>query len=163
MCQWIRSALVHIMACRLFGARPLSKPILVIVNWTLRNKLNSNFNQNTKLFIHKDASENITCEMVAILSRERWGNGLSSNTSISYAPSVVLSDQCIGSIDGWYIPFHNSSELSKSYCKLHVLVILSSLVQNLVTWLPIKVAHTCKLDTIWVVYCLPIGNDSILF
>ena len=28
MCQWIRSALVKIMACRLFGAKPLSKPVL---------------------------------------------------------------------------------------------------------------------------------------
>ena len=26
--QWIGSALVHIMACRLFGAKPLSKPML---------------------------------------------------------------------------------------------------------------------------------------
>ena len=28
MRQWIRSALVQIMACRLFGAKPLSKPML---------------------------------------------------------------------------------------------------------------------------------------
>ena len=28
MCQWIRSALVQIMACRLFGTKPLSKPML---------------------------------------------------------------------------------------------------------------------------------------
>ena len=27
-CQWIGSALVHIMACRLFGAKTLSKPLL---------------------------------------------------------------------------------------------------------------------------------------
>ena len=27
MRQWIRSALLHIMACRLFGAKPLSKPM----------------------------------------------------------------------------------------------------------------------------------------
>ena len=27
-CQWIESALVQIMACRLFGAKPLSKPTL---------------------------------------------------------------------------------------------------------------------------------------
>ena len=58
-----------------------------IVNWTLRNKLQWNFNQNTKLFIHEDASENIfctkafihedasvniVCEMATILSRLRW-------------------------------------------------------------------------------------------
>ena len=28
MCQWIRSLLVQIMACRLFGTKPLSKPML---------------------------------------------------------------------------------------------------------------------------------------
>ena len=60
MCQWIRSALVQIMACRLFGAKPLSKPMLFIVNWTLRNKIGWNFNKNTKRFIHENASETIT-------------------------------------------------------------------------------------------------------
>ena len=30
------------------------------------------FHWNPKLFIHKNASENIICEMVAILSRGRW-------------------------------------------------------------------------------------------
>ena len=43
----------------------------VIVNWILRNKLQWNFNQNTKLFIHKIAFENIVTEMAAILSRGR--------------------------------------------------------------------------------------------
>ena len=52
MCQWIGSALVQIMACCLFD------------------------NQNTKLFIHENASENIVCEMAAILSRGRWVNSL---------------------------------------------------------------------------------------
>ena len=40
----------------------------LIVNWTLRNKLQWNFNQNTKIFIHENAPENIVCEMVAIFS-----------------------------------------------------------------------------------------------
>ena len=44
----------------------------VVVNWTLRNKFQWNLNQNTKLLIHKNASENIVCEMAAILSRGRW-------------------------------------------------------------------------------------------
>ena len=44
----------------------------VIVNWTLRNKLQWNLNQNTKLFIHQNASSNIVCEMAAILFRGRW-------------------------------------------------------------------------------------------
>ena len=36
------------------------------------NKLQWNFNQYTKLFIHNNAPENILCEMVAILSKGRW-------------------------------------------------------------------------------------------
>ena len=40
-----------------------------IVNWTLRNKLQWNKNQNTKLFIHENVSEIIVCEIAAILSR----------------------------------------------------------------------------------------------
>ena len=47
MRQWIGSALVQIMTCRLFGAKPSFKPMLGLVNWTLRNKLKWNFNQNT--------------------------------------------------------------------------------------------------------------------
>ena len=83
MRQWIGSGLVQIMACRLFGAKSLIinglapnahylNQCWVIGNWTLRNKLQWNFNQNKKLFIHENASENITCEIVAILSRGRW-------------------------------------------------------------------------------------------
>ena len=34
-------------------------------------------------------------------------------------------------------------------------------VRSLVKWLPVIVAHTCKLDTIWVVYISMIGNGSI--
>ena len=37
------------------------------------NKLQWIFNQNTKIFIHENISENILCEMVAILS----GGGVS--------------------------------------------------------------------------------------
>ena len=48
----------------------------VIVNWTLRNKLQWNFNQNTNLFIHKNIAENIVCEMAAILSMGTWVNSL---------------------------------------------------------------------------------------
>ena len=44
----------------------------VIANWNLANKLQWNFKQNTKLFIHENAPEKIFCEMVAILSRGRW-------------------------------------------------------------------------------------------
>ena len=46
----------------------------VIVNWTIRNKIQWNFNQNIKYVIHENVSENIICEMGPILSRGRWVN-----------------------------------------------------------------------------------------
>ena len=47
-----------------------------IVNWTLRNKIQWNLNRNSYVFIQENASENIVCEMAAILSRGRWVNTL---------------------------------------------------------------------------------------
>ena len=58
MRQWIGSILLQIMACRLFGAKPLSKPMLGYCQWILRNQLQWNFNWNTKFFIHENAYEN---------------------------------------------------------------------------------------------------------
>ena len=40
-----------------------------IVDWTLRNKLQWKFKQNSHIFIQENASENIVCKMAAILSR----------------------------------------------------------------------------------------------
>ena len=74
MRQWIRSALVQIiwLVAHSVPSRYLNQ-CCVIVDWALRNKLQWNYNQNTKLVIHENASENV-CEMTAILSRGRWVN-----------------------------------------------------------------------------------------
>ena len=71
MHQRIGSALVQIMACGLFGAKPVC---LVIVNWTIRNKIMWNFNQNSNIFIQENVFENSVCEMTVILSRVSWVN-----------------------------------------------------------------------------------------
>ena len=39
------------------------------VNWALGNKLQWNPNRDLNIFIQENASENIVCEMVSILSR----------------------------------------------------------------------------------------------
>ena len=39
-----------------------------IVNWSLRNKLQWNFNRNSYISIQENAFESVVCEMVAILS-----------------------------------------------------------------------------------------------
>ena len=52
----------------------------IIINSTLRNTLQWNFNQNTHFLIHKNSSENVVCEMAAILSRARRVNPWSGGT-----------------------------------------------------------------------------------
>ena len=76
MHQWIKSVLVQIMACRLFGAKPLSEPMLGYCQLNPLNKIQWIFNRNTNLFIHENASQNIVCQKAAILSRGRWVNSL---------------------------------------------------------------------------------------
>ena len=78
------------MACRLFGAKPLSNQCWAIINWTPRNKLQWNFNQNTKLFIHENACENIVCEMAAILSRGRWVSSLCHDFAVGQTEIFII-------------------------------------------------------------------------
>ena len=59
MRQWIGWALVQIMACRLFGVNPLSKPMLGIVSWA---HIHWNLIRNSKYFIGGNAFENVVCE-----------------------------------------------------------------------------------------------------
>ena len=40
-----------------------------IVDWTLRNKTQWQFNQNFNIFIHENAIEIVVCEMASILLR----------------------------------------------------------------------------------------------
>ena len=47
-----------------------------IANWTLKSKLQCNFNWNSNIFIEENIFKNIVCETVAILSRERWVDNL---------------------------------------------------------------------------------------
>ena len=57
------------MACRLVGAKPLSEPMMDIVYWTLRNKLQWNLNRNSNIFIQENAFKNVVWKMAAILFR----------------------------------------------------------------------------------------------
>ena len=67
MRQWIGSTLVQIMACAYSAPSYYLNQGWIIGNWTPRNKFQWNFNQNRKLFIHENASENIVCKKVPIL------------------------------------------------------------------------------------------------
>ena len=59
------------MACHLLMPSHCLNQCLFIVNWTLRNKLQWNFNQNSYFFIQGNAFQNIVFETVAILSQSQ--------------------------------------------------------------------------------------------
>ena len=71
MRRGIQSALVQIMAYRLFDAKPSSKPKLGYCQLGPWEQTSVKFCSKYKTFIHENASENIVCEMAAILFRAR--------------------------------------------------------------------------------------------
>ena len=87
--QWTGSTLVPIMACHLFSAKPIAKPMLAYCQF---DKFQWNVSQNTSIFIQANAFENIACKTVAILSRRRRVNP-------STAGNVWLCTQHCGN---WY-------------------------------------------------------------
>ena len=89
--QWTVSALVKIMACRLFGAKPLSKPMLVYHPLDHWEQTSMKFWSKWNLFIHENGSQNIVCEMATILSRGGW---------VKY-PTRLWSSECIYGNYNW--------------------------------------------------------------
>ena len=83
----------------MFGTKPLSKQTLGIVNWTLGNKIQRNFNLHTKLFIGENASGNIVYEMAAILSRgdelSKIKISTSANTGTLHVRRQNWSSHCL--------------------------------------------------------------------
>ena len=64
-----RPSLVQIIACHLFGAKPLSEPTLAYYQMDLRKIFQWNLNKNTSILIRENAFENTVRKMAAILSR----------------------------------------------------------------------------------------------
>ena len=94
MRQWIGSALVQRMACRLFGAEPLSKPMLGYCQLNPQEHISVKFQSKYNFFIHESASENFISGMAAILSRWSWVNKVRIpliNVRRSYGPIISYS------------------------------------------------------------------------
>ena len=90
MRQWVGSALVQIMACRLFGAKALSKPTLGHHQLEHYERTSMKMSKCKKIFIHENASENIVHEIAAILSRGRWVECYNIQTAWYYIPCNYL-------------------------------------------------------------------------
>ena len=67
-------ALVHGMACRLSGAKPLPESLLTYCQLEPWEQISVKFELKCKIFVHENAFENVVCEMVATLSRGKWDN-----------------------------------------------------------------------------------------
>ena len=72
----------------------------IIVDWTLRNKVQGNLNRNSNNFIQENAFENVVCEMASIClglnelmstsSYGRYTYGLVAHKSTFFWPSVRM-------------------------------------------------------------------------
>ena len=56
------------MACHLFGAKPLSEPLLPYWQLDQREHISLKIYLNSKVSTQENALENVVCEMVAILA-----------------------------------------------------------------------------------------------
>ena len=83
MCQWIGTALLQIMACHLFGAKPLSKPMLGYCQLDRQEQTSVKFKTEFYHFHYRNACENVICQKSAILSRGRWVNVWFTETKMS--------------------------------------------------------------------------------
>ena len=71
MRQWTRPSLVQIMACSLSSSSHFLHQCWLKVNWTIRNRIHWNTNQNSIIFIYENAFENVVWKMATILSRRQ--------------------------------------------------------------------------------------------
>ena len=85
--HWFRSWIVTCLT-------PSHNQWSLVVSWTHWNKLWWNLNQNSKLFIHKNAQKNVIYKLEVISSRQRWVN------SWMPANTAVISDwfRCVNSL-----------------------------------------------------------------
>ena len=74
MRKWITSAFVQIKACSLFGAKPLSKPMLGYYQLDPWEQNSEIWIKIQNLSFTKNSSEDIVCEMTAIMFGGRWVN-----------------------------------------------------------------------------------------
>ena len=90
---WTRSALDKVMACRLLGAKPLPQPTMTFCQLNPEDPTPMKSESKCKIFIHENESENVVCEMTAIVSRSHCVNilfYLCPSNSLRL-PSMVVS------------------------------------------------------------------------
>ena len=51
------------MACHLFGAKPLPEPVWAYISWILKNKFQWNIDSDINIFIQENVFQNVVFEM----------------------------------------------------------------------------------------------------
>ena len=69
----------------------------IIVNWTLRNKLQWNLNRNSHIFIQENAFESVVCETAAILSQPQCVNCPPPLSGLAFHVKATIIPLFIGS------------------------------------------------------------------
>ena len=108
-----------------------------------------NFDQNWYIYIQENAFENVFCEMASILSQPQQSGTKPNLVAKIWPPNLVTI--CV------WLP----KMVDNVSSQFHHLVKTGLNVGSLARWLPLMVAHTCKLDTIWMVYISRIENGPI--
>ena len=70
--QWTGSALFQLMACRLFGAKPLPEQMLAYCQLDSWEQISVKFEFEFYHFHPRKCMQNVVCKMSAILSRGSW-------------------------------------------------------------------------------------------
>ena len=146
MCQRIGWALVQIMACCLFSAMPLSKPMLAYCQLDPKNKLQWNFNQNSTIFIQENTFENVVCKMVTICSgRDEFNSwGTASNC---IPPGDTHKYTCI---DSYWAIVNSDGSGHESINFLITLVIAKQLFKIWVVFYTfVKNMHSCHISKLY--------------
>ena len=73
-CQWTMSSLAWLMACRLFGAKPLPEPKPPYHELDPEKHDSAEFESNYKILAQENAFINDVCKMAAILFRAQCGS-----------------------------------------------------------------------------------------
>ena len=96
--QYTRPSLVQIMACCLFGAKPLSTPMLAYC-WLVGNKFQRHFIQNIIIFIFENWFQNVISKMDSILSWPQCDKNYCYATNLDHVLCCIIAE-CTFSYDG---------------------------------------------------------------
>ena len=78
------------------GLSPSRRQAIIKTNTgllSIKNRLQWNWNQNKKLFIHENASENVVCVMATIFSRGKWVKNTSRQPKTNNRLSHLFDDE----------------------------------------------------------------------